>query len=104
MLRTSTNLFAPLNLCAQCERIVVTWQPLAVKALNTCVPCLLNCHAPLRRSNLAAAADSDARLEGKLASSAAGFAALTVDAAASQMPRLQVPVLHCMRQVLVLSA
>ena len=57
------------------------------------------------RSNLAAAADSDGRLEGKLAASAGGFAALTVDAAASQMPRLQVTTrcdhaaAHFMRQM-----
>ena len=48
------------------------------------------CRTLRHRSNLAAAGDSDTRLEAKLASNAAGFAALTVDAAASQMPRLQV--------------
>lgn len=40
-----------------------------------------------------AAADSDARLEQKLAANTPAFAALTVDAAAVQMPRLQVSLL-----------
>eukprot|EP00208_Stichococcus_sp_RCC1054_P002835 CAMPEP_0206140322 /NCGR_PEP_ID=MMETSP1473-20131121/9097_1 /ASSEMBLY_ACC=CAM_ASM_001109 /TAXON_ID=1461547 /ORGANISM="Stichococcus sp, Strain RCC1054" /LENGTH=740 /DNA_ID=CAMNT_0053534441 /DNA_START=308 /DNA_END=2527 /DNA_ORIENTATION=- len=43
------------------------------------------------RANLVAAADSDARLEQKLAANTPAFAALTVDAAAVQMPRLQAP-------------
>ncbi len=42
------------------------------------------------RANLVAAGDSDARLERKLADNVDSFAALTVDAAAAQMPRLQV--------------
>lgn len=45
------------------------------------------------RANLTAASDSDARLETRLASSGPAFAALSVDAAAVQMPRLQVSLL-----------
>jgi hypothetical protein len=48
--------------------------------------------APPHRANLAAAADSDARLEQRLSANAASFAALSIDVAAAQMPRLQVPV------------
>lgn len=47
------------------------------------------------RANLTAAGDSDARLEARLASSGPAFAALSVDAAAVQMPRLQVRAQPC---------
>eukprot|EP00887_Chlorella_sp_A99_P006063 scaffold22.g6063.t1 len=45
------------------------------------------------RSNLDVAGESDKRLDAKLASEAAAFAALDPEAAATQMPRLQSPML-----------
>lgn len=45
-------------------------------------------------SNLVAAGDSDARLEQRLMKDNAAFAALSIDAAVAQMPRLQVPIRH----------
>ena len=47
-----------------------------------------SCHAGYK-ANLAAAADSDARLDARLAQNQGAFSGLSIDAAVSQMPRLQ---------------
>ena len=47
-------------------------------------------------ANLTAAGDSDARLEQRLMQNNAAFSALSIDAAVSQMPRLQVSLAQCL--------
>ena len=47
-------------------------------------------------ANLTAAGDSDARLEQRLMQNNAAFSALSIDAAVSQMPRLQVGLAQCL--------